>query len=76
MKLTIVYGYYAPNDDMSKVKDIRKTLIGQTFQNSSDVIKALRPSETVNVQSVMGYKQIGKNKDGQGWIQKRWVFEY
>lgn len=81
MKLTVVDGYYVPNHDFSKMKNIEKSRIGQSFLSFNAVLRTLEPNETVTIKSNSGdykgyYKQVGVDKDGNGWIQRCWVTEY
>ena len=51
-------------------------LIGKSFRSFGAIVDALKPGEAVTTEHLQGYKQVGKDTKGQGWVQRNFAPEY
>lgn len=62
-------------DTLKGYKEI-KGMEGRKFRSFKAALLALKPGQEITLSLPQGYKQVGIDKDGKGWVQKYASPEY
>ena len=58
-----------------KHQEIKK-LIGMKIRSYQRALTLLNAGDHVTIETDLGYKSVGRDEDGRGWIQRRFSHDY